>query len=99
MNFYLRVYDNFHYGDESASYKHGAYETYDQAVKDAQAIVVRSLKDLWEPGITPDRLMAQYCLFGDDPAVLPDERNGQERFSARTYASEITEAICKELEK
>ena len=97
MKFHLRIYDNFHYGNESEAYDHGQYDSYDEAVKGAQGIVVESLEHLWEPGISSDKLMAQYCLFGDDPAVLPDERESQERFSARTYASTVADEICRRM--
>ncbi|MFN4762350.1 hypothetical protein ACKGJN_04435 [Gillisia sp. Q332] len=37
--FHLRVYDNFHYMDESEVYNHGQYDTYEAALIAAKAIV------------------------------------------------------------
>ena len=47
MKFHLRVYDNFHYADESEAYNHGQYETYAEALIGAKAIVDEFLKHNW----------------------------------------------------
>ncbi len=36
---HLRVYDNFHYMDEFEVYNHGQYDTYEDALISAKAIV------------------------------------------------------------
>ena len=42
MKYHLRVYDNYHYGDESEAYNHGAYNTYEKAESAAKAIMVKT---------------------------------------------------------
>ena len=96
--FHLRVYDNFHYMEESEAYNHGAYDTYDDALIAAKAIVDEFLKHNWKRGITPDQLMGLYCLYGEDPIILPNEHGKHERFSARTYANKIAGEICRKFE-
>lgn len=82
--FRVRVYDNFHYMDYSASWISGEYATYDEALIRAKRIVVESCKEF---GFD----MAKYVMFGEDPAI---EGAGEEHplFSARDYAREVCDA-------
>ena len=98
MKFYLRVYDNFHYMDESEAYNYGQYETYEKALTAAKAIVDDFLKENWKAGIKPDELGACYSMYGEDPVILPNEHGEHERFSAWTYAHSISGEICRKLE-
>jgi guanosine-3',5'-bis(diphosphate) 3'-pyrophosphohydrolase len=102
MSFHLRVYDSFHYSDESEADDIGHFETYAEALAEAKAIVDKFLASNWKSGITPEKLFEQYDDFGDDPSIIPDdpkEQNSNQHFSARKYAISRVEAICKELEK
>ena len=96
--FYLRVYDNYHYTDESEAYNYGQYDTYEEALSAAQAIVDEFFEHNWKIGVTPDYLIGQYSLYGEDPIILPNEPGEFERFSARTYANISAEEICRKLE-
>lgn len=96
--FHLRVYDNSHYMDESEAYNHGQYGTYEDALMAAKAIVDEFFEHNWESGVTPESLIGQYCLYGEDPIILPSEPGELERFSARTYAAKSAVAICRKLE-
>lgn len=98
MKFYLRVYDNFHYTEESEAYNHGQYETYEEARRAAQTIVEDFFVHNWKSGLTAAHLLEQYCLYGEDPVILPNEYGEHLRFSARIYAGEIAETICKKLQ-
>ena len=98
MRYHLRVYDNFHYMDESEAYNHGQFETYGDATVEAKAIVIEFLKHNWKPGIKPDDLIAQFVLYGEDPIILPEEHSEDERFSARTYVLSIAEEFCRKFE-
>ena len=98
MKFHLRVYDNYHYMDESEAYNHGQYNTYHDAIIAAKAIVDEFLVDNWKSGISPDDLIGQYCIYGEDPIILPNEHGEHERFSARTYAGISAVEICRKLE-
>jgi hypothetical protein len=96
MEFKVRVYDNFHYGDEDESDDVGTYATYEQAVTAARAIVVKSLKSVYELGMTPDQLYDQYVSFGDDPSVYPEDPSYH--FSAWNYAKSMCKERCKDQE-
>lgn len=96
--FHLRVYENSHYMDESEAYNHGDYDTYEEALIAAKAIVDDFFEHNWETGITPESLIGQYCLYGDEPIILPDEHGELESFSARTYAKISAGEICRKLE-
>jgi len=96
--FHLRVYDNFHYMDESEAYDHGQYNTYEEALIAAKAIVDEFFELNWRSGITSDDLIVQYYLYGEDPIILPNEHGKHESFSAQTYADIIAEEICRKFE-
>ena len=78
--------DNFHYMDESERLTLGEYPTYEKALSAATRVVERSLADLFERGMKGEELMSSYCMFGEDPFIVPDD--GDPRFSARDYARE-----------
>jgi hypothetical protein len=98
MKFYLRIYDNFNYMEESEAYNHGQYETYADAMVGAKAIVEEFFVDNWKSGMTAENLFGQYCMYGEDPIILPNEHGEHPRFSARRYAEEIHETIFKKLQ-
>ena len=98
MKFHLRVYDNFHYGDASEAYDYGAYSTYEEAIIGAKAIVDEFLVHNWKKGIKPEELGALFSLYGEDPAILPNEHGENEMFSARTYVRTRAAEICNKLE-
>ena len=98
MKYNLKVYDNYHYGDESEAYNHGWFDTYEEAENEAKAIVNEFLEHNWSRGINPDILIAQYCLYGEDPVIMPAENTACRKFSGRDYANEIAETICRKLE-
>lgn len=90
--FVVRVADHFHYMDESETYVHGEFGTWEEAVAAARAIVDASLAEHRGSGMTADALFAQYMRFGEDPYVVPVPDG--ERFSAREYARERCSALC-----
>jgi hypothetical protein len=89
------VDDNFHYQDEGARHADGTYGTVEEALAACRAIVDRTLRHEYRPGMTADTLYGQYTDFGDDPFIVviggEDERA---KFSAWAYAKERAEAIC-----
>ena len=84
--------------DESKAYNHGKYETYEDAMGAAKAIVEEFFVHNWKSGVTGESLLGQYCLYGEDPIILPNEHGKHSSFSARNYAEEIHETICKKLQ-
>lgn len=96
--FHIRVYDNFHYMDESEAYNTGQFDTYEDALIAARTIVDDFFEVNWKSGISPDFLIGQYCLFGEDPIIVPNEHGSHESFSARTYAQISAFEVCRKLE-
>lgn len=95
----LMVYENYHYVAESEAYNHGWYDTYEEAEIAAKALVNEFLEHNWSRGMNPDVLIAQYCLYGEDPVIVPADNPANKKFSARDYVNEIAESYCKKLEE
>lgn len=95
MRYRVSVDDNFHYMDESERTGAGTYETAAEAIEVAKNIVDASLRHLYKPGMTPERLYDDYQDFGDDPYIVP--RESEHSFSAWNYAKERCASICAEL--
>ena len=85
MKYHLRVYDNYHHGDESEAYNHGEYNTYEEAESAAKAIVDEFLEHNWSRGKTPSMLSAEYSLNGEDPIVLPVENPTGKKYKENYY--------------
>ena len=85
------VDDNFHFMDEDERYQLGEYETYEAAVRACQAIVDAFLESGLKPGMTASELYAGYQQYGEDPFVIPNDRN----FSAWDYAKKRSDEICR----
>ena len=88
----VHIDDNFHYMDESERYSVGSYRSLDKAIEKCRKMTIRSLKDLYEKGITPEKLHAQWLMFGEDPFIVGGE--GAVPFSARTF---VTTELCREI--
>ena len=95
--YHLRVYDNFHYGDDSEAYDYGQFEGYELALNAAKKIVEESLRHEYKRGMSEQDLIVAYLFYGEDPIIVPSEPD-KERFSAHDYAHEIAGNICSELE-
>jgi len=96
--YHLRVYDNFHYGDDSEAYDYGQFETYELALIAAQKEVESSLRHEYKAGMSEDELLMAFAFYGEDPIVVPNDSIDWEYFSARDYAYEIAGNICTEYE-
>jgi hypothetical protein len=93
--YHLRVYDNFHYSDESEAYDYGQYDSYGSALIAAKKMVESSLRHEYKPGMTKDDLITSYLFYGEDPIIVPSDPD-KERFSARDYVHEIAGEICND---
>lgn len=89
--FSIYVADNYHYMDESETYVKDGYATWDAALDEARRIVIRSVREVYEPGMTADVLYERYVMFGEDPAVVPMPTG--KHFSAWDFARERCEAL------
>jgi len=84
MRYKVFIDDNFHYMDEGERIAHGEFETADEALAAAKAIVDESLPEFFKPGMSADEVYDLYLQFGSDPFIVSaDERV---EFSAREYA-------------
>jgi hypothetical protein len=88
----IYVDDNYHYMDKSERYSVGSYASLEEAVNKCKEITIKSLKNFYEKGITPEALSAQWSMFGEDPYVFGGD--GAVPFSARKFVS--TE-LCNEI--
>lgn len=97
--FRLKIYDNYHYMDESEAYETGWFATYDEALIEAKIIVDEFLESCWKFGATPSFLLQQFSMFGEDPVIIPNEPGEHESFSAFNYASTRVVEICQKHEE
>jgi len=84
--------DNYHYMDESARATVASYDSLEKALEKCKKITIRSLTSFYEEGITPEKLSAQWSMFGDDPFIIGGD--GSVPFSARNF---ITTELCNEI--
>lgn len=84
------VDDNYHHADESERYAAGSYASLEEAIEKCKEITVKSLKQFYEEGITPEQLSAQWAMFGDDPYIVGAVESVP--FSARKF---ITTELCQ----
>ena len=88
----LHVADNFHYMDESETYKAGEFATWNEAVNAARGLVDRCLAESFRPGMSATALYKTYTGFGEDPYIVPVPEG--ERFSAWEYAKQRCAELC-----
>ena len=90
---FLKVYDNFHYQDEDETYERGPYPSASHALSAAREIVDDSLHKEKRHSQSVDQLLKRYRQFGEDPIVIgPDDVE----FSAWTYAESRAPQIFAE---
>jgi hypothetical protein len=90
--FEVFVDDNYHHMGDSEAYRAGSYSSLDEAIEKCRNLTISSLEDFWEPGISPEKLSAQWCLFGDDPFIRGPVTKVP--FSARKF---ITTELCRKI--
>ncbi len=92
MNDKYKVFvdDNYHYTDESERNTVGSYGSLEEALDKCKEITVKSLIHFYEKGITPDKLKAQWLMFGEDPFIVGADESVP--FSARKF---ITTELCQ----
>ena len=90
--FKVIVDDNYHHASESDRYTVGSFASLEEALDKCKEITVKSLEHFYEEGITPEKLSAQWAMFGEDPYIFTGK--GSVPFSARKFVS--TE-LCREI--
>lgn len=89
----VMVADNFHYRDESETYRLAEFDSCAEATEACKRIVDECLLSLYEPGMGYVELYSTYSGFGDDPFII--SREGHCRFSAWEYARQRCEELCQ----
>lgn len=79
--YHLRIYDNFHYQDETETYTTGPWIGAEEALTEARHVVRRAVADHCS--------FDHYVAFGDDPVIIGTP---PVNFSARSYARELIDA-------
>jgi len=89
----VKIDDNYHSMYEDGVLTDKSYDDLKEAIKRCEEITIRSLKDIYEEGITSEKLSANWAMFGEDPFVVGEEGVP---FSARSF---VTDEICKNIIK
>ncbi len=95
--FKVFIDDNFHYMDEDERIYLGEYDKLKEAIEACRQITEDSLAGYYKPGISEDKMLANYCIFGEDPFIF--DGSGGHYFSARDYAGQIVKKVFKKLIK
>lgn len=88
----MYVGDNYDYMSTS-KFPVATFDTLDEAIAYCKASVIRDLRELYEPGITPSKLGAQWAMFGEDPFIRGGNHD-EVPFSARSF---VTQELCKNI--
>ncbi len=82
------VDDNFHFMDEEERYKHGEFDTPEEAIQACKRIVDEFLVENRKPGTTAGKRIELYKMFGEDPWCAGIT------FSAWGYAEQRCHELC-----
>ncbi len=93
----VKIDDNYHSMDGSRIMSDRSYVTLEEAIERCKELTIRSLGEMYEKGISPEKLSAQWAMFGDDPFIMGVE--GKVPFSARVFINRtICEKVIKDME-
>lgn len=93
----VKIDDNYHYMDQNEQYVDSVHSSLENAIKRCKEITIRSLKNFYKEGIAPEKMSAQWAMFGVDPFITGAEKSTP--FSARNFVTrEICQKIIRELE-
>jgi hypothetical protein len=69
MSFHLRIYDNYHYQDESEAFNSGSFESGEEAYEKAKSIIDEFITSSIEQGIQIEGIYSQWMTFGEEPEI------------------------------
>lgn len=95
MSYYIRIYDNFHHGDESEVFNLANYETYEEALEHAKHIIDDFLEDTFKKEKEPENLYLKWSLFGENPMILTNGKSEFIYFSGIDYAYKRSEEMLR----
>jgi len=93
MSFYLRIYDNYHYQDESEAFNSGSFETAKEAYNKCKSIIDEFITSCFEQKLKAEDIYSQWMTFGEDPVIRSTEKCDYIRFSASDYLKEKIETL------
>lgn len=94
MKYAVTVDSSDYHIDIGERYEFGEFETEEEAVETAKAIVDKYLESIYEPEMTARLLYTNYSLHGWDPVIESREKSCD--FLASNYAYERSREICGE---
>ena len=100
MAYRVMVDDNFHFMDEDERTCAGTFDTWEEAVAQAQSIVRSFFGRPGQENETADELFDDYTTFGEDPFILVDKdsippiQGYRDGFNAWGYARQICDALA-----
>src|SRR4051794_35186272 len=97
MRYYLKVYDNYNYMDESETYLVKGIATPEDAIRNAKGMVESFFKENWKAGMDAGMVKALYTMYGSDPVIF-SESGENVKFSAWDYAEQIAVPIVLRME-
>src|SRR5512140_761922 len=92
MAYRTMVIDNYGPPDEGSCGTGPSFETREAAEFYCRGIVDDFLAENYQAGMTAAELWERYTMFGEDPCVISDDKNG--RFSGWDYAKQRCEVLC-----
>jgi hypothetical protein len=95
MTYFLRIYDNFHYMDESEAYNLGRYSSLDDAKAAADTIIIEFIEHNLRHGIPPEDLSSQWSMYGEEPVICRSDGQILPDYKAR---DELSSLIAKVLQ-
>ena len=90
MTFTVFIEEMSKYQSEEGRYRHGEFDTYEEAVEACKRIVDEFLASCLVNKTAPEELFRTWSMFGEDPYIVPDQEPG---FSAMDYVKKR----CQEL--
>lgn len=92
----IRAFDNFGAPGEADVRTIGRYASAEDALRAAKRHVRESLEEQLPGASSADEMFNRFTNFGEEPVIFEPEGEEDLEFSARTYASEIAEAVFLE---
>ena len=95
MAYIIMVADNFHYMDQSETYRHSVVDSGSIALEICKRIVDDFLLSAFSSEESKQHLYESYKMFGEDPYIVTTDGSERCDFSAWDYAREQ----CKQIER
>jgi hypothetical protein len=92
LKYTVMVDDNFSFMDVSKRYKHGEFNSYDEAVSACKKLVDAYLESALKADMTARELYVSYTMFGEDPFIMGEKAYP---YSSWKYAEQKAEELTR----